>query len=298
MTLNYLKTNNFFAICTLVAMTATGATAQNAYGGYDIAGTPGAVDQDYANVRGWQVTASYVGGRLAYCSAGRYAGGSYMSIGYDGMQWQLAVPIAGQYSDWSGTLEIDGDQRSTSGNATTGNTIAWLGLNELDRLQRGSQAILSVGRVDYDFDLSGVTASTLKVSECYQHGGQVPVQATAPANTASTQNGNAATARVTCETVFNGPFACTLTQQPSEGSYLEVLTVDSDDPNAERYLIKQVNDAQIEVWVSYPDGLQSWDYKGYWQPVAQDQDCMEPAPNQGLAVQDALGQDAWMLCIR
>lgn len=291
MTTDYLNKNNFITACALVAMTASGAVAGNVYGGFDIVGTPGAVDQDYANVRGWHVTATYVGGAFAFCSAGRNVGGGYMSIGYDGMQWQLAVPIPQQYTDWSGVLEVDGSRRFASGTATNGYAIAWLGLAELDRLKRGNQAILGVGKIDYDFNLSGVTASTLKVSECVQQAGQVPISRAA-------RNGNLETVHADCETVFSGRFGCTLTMQPNDSSYLEVISVVSDDPNSERYLIKRISDYQGEVWVSYSDNPQAWGYKGYWQSAAYDDACIEPEPNQGLAVQDALGQDAWMLCIR
>ncbi|MFY0623938.1 MAG: hypothetical protein JXQ89_19810 [Pelagimonas sp.] len=217
-----------------------------------------------------------------------------MSIGFDNMQWKLAVPVTLRNKEWSGMLEVDGDQRPAGGSATANNSIAWLGLSELDRLKRGNRAILSVGKYDYDFNLAGVTASTLKVTECVQNAGQ------APTRTTSTQakTGRLQTARASCENVFGGDFGCTLTQHPKEGSYIEVVTVDSDTPNMERYLIKQIDDTQGEVWVAFSDQPQVWNYKGYWQTTSHDVNCIEPAPNQGLAVQEALGQDAWMLCIR
>lgn len=292
----HFKIDNIISACAFVLMTACGAAAQNTYGGYDIMATPGAVEQDYANVKGWHVSASYLGGSLAFCSAGKHIGNTYMSIGYDGMQWQLAVPIANQPADWSGGLEVDGDLRHASGTSTSGYAIAWLGLRELDRLQRGNQAIMSVGKHDYDFSLAGITASTLKVTECVQNAGRVPTQA--GANAAPAQNGGAPTVRVSCETVFGGRQGCTLTQQPQEASYLEVFTVDLDDRGSERYLVKQVDNAQVEIWLAFPEAPQSWSYKGFWQESSHDRDCIEPAPNQGLAVQDALGQDAWMLCLR
>lgn len=298
MTLNHLNKNNFIATCTFVVMTASGAIAENVYGGFDIVETPGAIDQDYANVRGWHVTANYVGGNFAFCSADKTIGSRFVSIGYDGMQWQLAVPIPHQRNDWSGVLEVDGSPRSASGTATNGYSIAWLGLGELDRLKRGNHANLGVGKFDYDFSLSGVTASTLKVSECVQRAGKVPTSRGGSAGGKTTQSGNLETARASCETVFNGRFGCTLTKHPKEGSYLDVITVESDNPNSERYLVKRISDSEGEVWVSYSDNPDAWNYKGYWQPTNYDRACIEPAPNQGLAVQDALGQDAWMLCIR
>lgn len=278
------------AIFAFAAMATNTATAQNEYGGYDIVDTPGAVEQDYAHIRGWTVTANYVAGNFAFCSAWKNTGQSQVSIGYDNMQWQLAVPITPRGNDWSGMLEVDGDQRHAGGASTAHNTIVWLGLGELDRLKRGNQAIVSVGKYDYDFSLAGMTASTLKVSECVKNAGHVPSRPSA--------NTQAQTARANCETVFAGIFGCTLTQHPKEGSYREVITVSSDTPNMERYLIKQIDNTQGEVWVAYSDQPQVWNYMGYWRSASHDVNCIEPAPNQGLAVQDALGQDAWMLCIR
>lgn len=292
--------------CAIITMTPHSATAENAYGGFDIVDTPGAVDQDYANVRGWHVAAFYVGGRFAFCSAGKDIGNSYMSIGFDGLQWQIAVPVPIKRGNWNGRLEIDGKSRSVSGTATQNHTIAWLGMGELDQLRGGNNANLSIGRYDYDFGLSGVTASTLKVTECVQHAGKVPAKKLAPPSSTQgqtqqqtqTNNGGLKTARAACETVFQGRFGCTLTQHPKEGSYREVITIDADDRNADRYLVKQIDDNQAEIWVSHSDQPDVWNYKGYWQPSMQDRNCIEPSPNQGLAVQDALGQDAWMLCIR
>jgi hypothetical protein len=87
-------------------VTASGASAEIIYGGFDIVDTPGAVELDYANVRGWLVTASYVCDALAFCSADKYVANTYMSIGYDGMQWRLAVPVPHQNMGWSGILEL------------------------------------------------------------------------------------------------------------------------------------------------------------------------------------------------
>ncbi|WP_039019635.1 hypothetical protein [Halocynthiibacter namhaensis] len=293
---NHPKFKEALAVFAFAAMAANSAAAQNEYGGYDIVDTPGAVEQDYANVRGWTVTANYVDGNFAFCSAWKNVGNSPVSIGFDNMQWQLAVPIVSRDKEWSGGLEVDGDQRYASGSSTANNAIAWLGLSELDRLKRGNQAIVSVGKYDFDFSLAGVTASTLKVSECVQNAGQVPTRTSG--NTTQAQTGNLHTARANCETVFGGVFGCTLTQHSKEGSYREVITVDSDTPDMERYLIKQIDDTQGEVWVEFSDQPQVWNYKGYWEPASHDVNCIEPAANQGLAVQEALGHDAWMLCIR
>ncbi|MCE7028128.1 hypothetical protein [Jiella avicenniae] len=162
---------------------------QNDYGGYDIVSSPHG-ESDYAETRGWRVFAGRVGGRFGYCFAESVrSDGSAVRLGWDGQQWQLAVPIASR-PDWEGTLQIDGAGSGQgyrrggdfiSGTAAGGWTIAWLGEAELDGLRQGAIAVLGVGRADYDFRLSGSTAAILKVKECVGRSGAGAGQAAAPA---------------------------------------------------------------------------------------------------------------------
>lgn len=289
MTMKISKLTTLMASMLLVV--ATGAKAQNSYGGYDIIGTRGVSEQSYASVRGWNVVAAFVNGNFAYCAANNVRNDANVRVGYDGMQWQLTMPLPANHN-WFGSLEVDGRDLGASGTVGQGQAIIWLGIRDLDALKRGNAADFGTGRTNYDFSLMGMTASTLKIEECVQRRGQAPRQS------ASGQSAGGAVLRATCATVFGGNFACSLTQQRQESGYRDVLTVIADDSMIERYLIKQIDDQQAEVWVSYPEQPQNWGYMGYWRRMHSDQDCIEPVPNQGRAVQDALGQDAWQLCIR
>ncbi|MBO0903571.1 hypothetical protein [Jiella sonneratiae] len=178
-----------------IALTFAGsATAQqNDYGGYDIVAAPKG-ESFYADTRGWRVFAARARGKFAYCFAeARRSDGSAFRLGWDGQQWQLAVPVVSR-PDWRGTLRIDGAgsgqgyQRGgdfISGTATGRWTIAWLGEAELDGLRQGKAAVLGVGKADYDFALSGSTAAVLKVKECVGRSGEA-ASAAAPEPTEAT----------------------------------------------------------------------------------------------------------------
>ena len=169
------------------------AAQQNSYGGYDIVARPGE-ETYYSEARGWRVFTADADGRHAYCFAESIrSDGSAFRIGWDGQQWQLAVPVTAN-PDWQGTLQIDGSGSGQgygrggddiSGTAVRGWTIAWLGLAELDGLRKGNYALLGVGRADYDFSLAGATAATLKVEECVQRGGRTASAPAAPSDSQS-----------------------------------------------------------------------------------------------------------------
>lgn len=137
----------------------------SAWGGFNIVGTGQSSENRYADVRGWQVLAANHGGNHAYCVGTYQHNGVDLRLGWDGGQWQLAVPVPST-PDWSGFLEVDGDSRMASGTAIGNWTVIWLAQWEVDRLSQGNQAIVSIGRRDYDFALSGSAAAILKVEEC------------------------------------------------------------------------------------------------------------------------------------
>ncbi|NUB43124.1 hypothetical protein GEU84_001905 [Fertoebacter nigrum] len=154
----------------------------NGYGGYDIVAFPPA-ETFYASARNWHVFSARGPVGFAYCFAEGVRDGAAYRLGWDGMQWQLAVPITSS-PDWQGTLQIDGAGSGqgylrggdySSGTASGGWTIAWLGLAELDGLQKGSVAVLGPGRADFDFSLAGSTAAILKVEECVARQGATAV---------------------------------------------------------------------------------------------------------------------------
>lgn len=153
---------------------------QNDYGGYDIGAFPQA-EHYYGETRGWRVFAADPNGTFGYCFAETDRGdGSSVRLGWDGLQWQLAAPLTSR-SDWEGTLQIDGAGSGQgymkggdyiSGTSAGDWTIAWLGEAELDGIRKGNNAVLGVGKFDYDFSLSGATAASLKVKECVAQSGR------------------------------------------------------------------------------------------------------------------------------
>lgn len=183
------KAAGFFVVCAVAGAGWPVLAEVNSYGGYDIVAFAGA-ESFYASARNWNVFSANASTRHAYCFAEAVrSDGTAHRIGYDGAQWQLAVPVTAS-PDWQGVLQIDGvgagqgylrGGQDVSGTAVGGWTIAWLGLAELDGLKQGKTAVLGVGRGDYDFPLTGSTAAILKVEECVARAGIAP-----PAGTVQT----------------------------------------------------------------------------------------------------------------
>jgi hypothetical protein len=173
----------------LAARCGTLLVAPQDYGGYAIIGD-GQMEQPYGRARQWQVSAAFSGRLFMYCVAETRIGDSTVRIGVDrsmpgdGTQWQLAVPVRSN-PDWQGRLEIDGSEPAgragadVSGTAVFDWTIAWLNMGQVDALRNGQQAVLGVGRADYDFSLAGIAAAITKVEECRQRLGRV-MPASAP----------------------------------------------------------------------------------------------------------------------
>lgn len=156
------------AIGVLSACVAGAGT--NEYGGYDIAGGLGIVEQPYSQVRGWNVFYGLDGNRPAYCAAETGTGDQRWRLGFDGGQWQLAIPYApsGPNNDWSGDWEVDGDTRPIGGIATNGWTIAWLGMPEVDRIRMGNHMTIEIGRASVQKQLFGTAAVVTKIFECQE----------------------------------------------------------------------------------------------------------------------------------
>jgi hypothetical protein len=168
----------------MLGVAAPAAAQGNAYGGHDIVAYEGS-ESFYGKARGWNVFSAASPSGFAFCFAETVrSDGRALRIGWDGMQWQLAVPVTST-PDWQGTLQIDGRGSGQgygrggddiSGTAVRAWTIAWLGLAELDGLRNGRVAVLGVGRSDFDFPLTGSTAAIQKVEECVQRSGGAAAQ--------------------------------------------------------------------------------------------------------------------------
>lgn len=165
-----------------------GNPATNDHGGYDIAGTPEAEENDYASLRGWRISSARIAGNFAYCAGETDDRGAIWRLGWDGMQWQVAV-VANSQPDWSGMLDVDGDSRSISGSAKEGWTLLWLGMPELDKIRNGNRMIVDVGRTSIEHPLRGTAALITKIEECVDRKGDGG-RAAAPQPVAAPQGGS------------------------------------------------------------------------------------------------------------
>jgi hypothetical protein len=281
----------------LAAAATPAAASQNAYGGYDVAGPYQANESLYGSARGWDIFKAHDGNRHAYCAAVSGNSGNVARIGYDGLQWQIAVPIRSR-PDWSGTLEVDGHVFGfASGTAVDGWTIVWIGLPELDALKTGSRAVVGAGKADYDFSLSGSAAALKKVEECQANGGVPPKAAPPPAGALPPPP--AAAAGSTCTDAYDRSFPCSATTLPAEAGYSRALRIDAADGSTS-WTIKIRIDTVAEVWIALPAAWNGWKFFGYWQSRGQGGYCIEPGESQYQPQEaiDNMGSDTWSLCIR
>ncbi|WP_373353351.1 hypothetical protein [Pseudoroseicyclus sp. CXY001] len=305
----------------MLLLSAGGSLAQqNDYGGYDVGGLMEADERVYGETRGWTVLAATAGGRFAYCVAERDRGDGYANrLGWDGMQWQLAMPYD-VAPGWEGTLEVDGMGAGQgygrggnwiSGTASGGWAIAWLGRAELEALGQGSTAMLSIGRADMPMSLAGTTAAILKVQECVERGGAAPAVAPAAPAAPAAPNVTVTTTTPTqtttptpagffpptgvrpCETVSYRQGTCNVTSMAAEPDYPRIYQLDFPGEN---YLVKLLPSGEAHVWASFATNP-GWRAVGIWESQA-DAACIEPGPSQTAEAQAALGQDWWFLCVR
>ena len=143
----------------------------NDYNGYDIAGISQVTEGRYGAVLGWSVLAAAVAGNFAYCTGEFGERGSRWRLGWDGLQWQIALPVESK-RDWDGHLEVDGASRGISGSARSGWTFLWLGMPELDRVRDGKTMIVDIGRASIDRALVGTASVITKIEECVQRKGR------------------------------------------------------------------------------------------------------------------------------
>lgn len=153
----------------LLAVSSAVVPSARAQDVVNIANAKGAQESTYfASVRGWKVVVGAVNGRPAYCAAIKDQGGSQLRVGFDGGQWQVAIPYSAKRGDFVGSMELDGNVTGTAGISDGKWTFLWLNLGERDALMNGQQVIFEVGKASMDYDLSGTSAAIQKVEECVE----------------------------------------------------------------------------------------------------------------------------------
>jgi hypothetical protein len=286
------------------------AAGTNAYGGYDIVEDSSMYASGYGKARGWQVMAAFQNRKFTFCYAEPESepANNRVRIGFDSQQWQVAIPVRAR-RDWEGTFEVDGQGggngggNEASGTSAGGRAIAWLGAGEVDLMRNGSVAILSIGRVDYDFSLDGAAAAMLKIEECVQRRGQQTAQAAQPpvqprpAARPQPQQTAASQVTATCSGHLMGSYSCKVTNLPPEPGYTDIFRVEDPARAQQSYLLKVKSDTLSEVWIRDASGGR-WDYYGFWEQDNTDEDCIFPSRRNTKAIKDKLGQDAWNLCVK
>ncbi|MGL4437855.1 MAG: hypothetical protein ACRCUE_01145 [Bosea sp. (in: a-proteobacteria)] len=161
---------HFLSTASLVALLATGsglfapASAQDVV---NIANAKGAEESVYfAAVRDWKVIVGSVDGRPAYCAMTKGESSGELRFGYDGGQWQMAVPYSAKRGEYAGRMTLDGYASGTYGESDGRWTFLWLNLGERDALMNGKRVVIEVGKASIDHDLSGTSAAIRKVEEC------------------------------------------------------------------------------------------------------------------------------------
>lgn len=120
----------------------------------------------FSDVRGWKVVVGSVNGRPAYCAMTKGQDGSEFRFGYDGGQWQMAVPYSTTRGEFSGGMTLDGTASGTDGVSDGRWTFLWLNLGERDALMNGKRVVIRIGNASFNHDLGGTAAAIRKVEEC------------------------------------------------------------------------------------------------------------------------------------
>lgn len=294
----------------LAAFSGITAAGTNEYDGYDIVEDASMSAQGYGKARGWQVMAAFQNQKFTFCYAEpeNEPADNRVRIGWDSQQWQVAVPIRAK-RDWEGTFEVDGQGggngggNEASGTSAGGRAIVWLGASEVDLMRNGKGAVVSVGKFDYDFSLDGAAAAMLKIEECVQRKGkqtakaaQPPAQSR-PAARAQTPQAAAAQVKAMCSGYLFEAYRCNVANLPPEPGYTDMFRVEDPAKAQQSYLLKVKSEKLSEVWIRDASGG-SWDYYGFWEQAADDEDCIVPSSRNTRAIKDKLGQDAWNLCLK
>jgi hypothetical protein len=141
------------------------SSAAASYELINIANAPGARERRYGKARGWTVYDGKIDGRTRYCVGEKDYGGTSLRLGFDGGQWQVAVPYPAS-PDYYGSFDVDGRSEGMSGTSDGEWSFGWIGMPELDAIRNGNLLILDIGKASFDFDLKGTAAVITKIEEC------------------------------------------------------------------------------------------------------------------------------------
>jgi len=250
----------------------------------------------YDSVRGWDVYALSLRDGVHGCRAIKQGAAGPLIIENYRNEWNLIVRSSQTGVFTGGVVAIDGYLVDSQFGLKNGYGIKTLTSPTLGRLKAGSQVNVRInGDRNQSFSLSGSTAAILKVEECAKNRGEKPQASSTSTNMPPPQQSDQQ--KMTCRSVTDGDYSCTIKFLPSDPGYVETVQIFSNAGSTPTYFYK-IRDGgqQADTWVSFDRG--AWKYMGVWL-LSDDgtQRCAEPAPNQSDKVQQALGQDAWQLCL-
>lgn len=147
----------------------------------------GGQEASYGEARGWAIYKGSRDGKFEYCVGERDYDSTKLRIGWDGKQWQFAVPYSVS-PDYYGQFEVDGVVSQMSGTSDGQWAYAWIGKEELSAISKGNLMILDLARASLDFELIGTAAAQLKVRECFQKSQTESLKSQTESNDRSKQN--------------------------------------------------------------------------------------------------------------
>ena len=281
------------ALCGLVTAPFTAAQAQTVHGPEQ--------EYSYASVRGWTVTSLDERNGVHGCRATIVQRGRSLMIERYHGQWNLVVQSRQSGTFQGGTVTIDKAVTDAQFGLRNGYAIFGMSNSTLGQLKKGSAISVKVnGDNPVSFSLRGSTAAIGKVTECDQRQGEVP-QAATPQAPATSGPAIGETATANCSTVTEGNYPCVATNMKPETGYEGVIRVvpAAGQKGKNAFFVKFKPGVPLaDVWFNTPGG--TWQMLGGWdlRPAGQDGFCATPAANQTAAARNALGQDAWELCVQ
>ncbi len=135
------------------------------FGVVNIVGTEGAEDTAAGTSGDWSIVKGTIEGAAEYCYAEKTFDGTPVRVGWDDMQWQLAIahPVP---ADFYGNFDVDGHTSGMSWTPVGDWALAWLGLMELEPMKEGQTLTVDLDGKTFTLPLSGLAEATAKVETC------------------------------------------------------------------------------------------------------------------------------------
>ena len=125
------------------------------YQTFNIAQGNEANDEFYDNTGEWAIIANKVSGNKGYCTAVAHPNDQAIRLGYDGGQWQLAIPVRSK-PEWNGSIEIDGKTTGASGTSEGNWTYVWLHLSDYESIRQSKTFVVNIEKASFNYQFNGM----------------------------------------------------------------------------------------------------------------------------------------------